>query len=176
MSGFEVASVVFGLQPLLVSAAEHYGDVCRPFERWKNFSKDVKRFESDLRVQERIFLNTSQLLLQHVTSQETAEQVLNSSPKVGKQLDEALVRAMGSSGGECIDIIQTIKESLEKLDDENFLNLEREYVKYQRIVRKCLRSDFGVGADLDKPILQERFFEDVVCKLEVKLRDIDLRD
>jgi hypothetical protein len=34
------------------------------------------------------------------------------------------------------------------------------------IVRKCLRCDFGCGEDLENPALQERLYEDVVCKLE----------
>ena len=37
---------------------------------------------------------------------------------------------------------------------------------YADIVRKCLRCDFGEGEDLGSPALQERLYEDVVCKLE----------
>jgi hypothetical protein len=37
---------------------------------------------------------------------------------------------------------------------------------YADIVRKCLRCDFGQGEDLNSPGLQERLYEDVICKLE----------
>ena len=37
---------------------------------------------------------------------------------------------------------------------------------YAAIIRKCLRCDFGEGEDLDKPALQQRLYEDVVCRLE----------
>lgn len=50
---------------------------------------------------------------------------------------------------------------------------------YRRLVQRCLRCDFGCGTDLNTLHLQERFFRDVVCDLEVleiKLRLIDLDD
>lgn len=37
---------------------------------------------------------------------------------------------------------------------------------YADIVWKCLRCDFGEGEGLDKPALQERLYEDVICRLE----------
>ena len=37
---------------------------------------------------------------------------------------------------------------------------------YAELVRKCLRCDFGEGEDLGSPALQERMFEDVICRLE----------
>ena len=38
---------------------------------------------------------------------------------------------------------------------------------YADVVRKCLRCDFGEGEDLDNPALQERLYEDVICRLEI---------
>ena len=37
---------------------------------------------------------------------------------------------------------------------------------YADVVRKCLRCDFREGEDLDNPALQERLYEDVICRLE----------
>jgi hypothetical protein len=48
---------------------------------------------------------------------------------------------------------------------------------YNRIVNRCLRCDFGAGQDLNTLHLQERFYRDVVCDLEmleIRLRSIDL--
>ena len=37
---------------------------------------------------------------------------------------------------------------------------------YAEVVRKCLRCDFGEGEDLNSSALQERLYEDVICRLE----------
>lgn len=38
--------------------------------------------------------------------------------------------------------------------------------RYARLVKKCLRCDFGSGEDLDTVELQERLYEDVICQLD----------
>lgn len=126
MSGFEVLGVVLGVLPLLVSAAEHYEDICRPFVRYRDFHKGVQRFQSSLSTQRRIYLNSSLLLLRHITDKDTATQILNSSAEMNEELKEALANALGSSGEECMGIIQTINETLQKIHDEKFWELEKD--------------------------------------------------
>lgn len=126
MSGLEVLGVVLGLLPLVISAAEHYEDVCQPFTRYRDFHKGVQRFQSSLRTQRRIYLNSSLLLLQHITDHDTASQILSSSLEMSKEFKEALANALGSSGEECMEIIQTIKETLQKINDEKFWELEKD--------------------------------------------------
>ena len=126
MSGFKAVGLILGLVPLLISAAEHYEDVCRPFTRYRDFHKSVQRFQSSLRTQRRIYLNSSLLLLQHITDHDTATQILNSSSKMNEELKEVLASTLGSSGEECMEIIQTIKETLQKIHDEKFWELEKD--------------------------------------------------
>ncbi len=55
MSGFEVVGVVFGVLPILISAAEHYEDVFRPFKRYKKFAPELEEYQKKLGIQKAIF-------------------------------------------------------------------------------------------------------------------------
>ena len=44
--------------------------------------------------------------------------------------------------------------------------------KFQNIIRKCLRCDFGSGTDLASAELQSAVFSDVVCELEEKISSL----
>jgi hypothetical protein len=64
------------------------------------------------------------LLLRHITDDDTASQILNSSSEMNEELKKALSNALGSSGEECMGIIHTINATLEKIHDEKFWELE----------------------------------------------------
>ncbi|KAI9659934.1 MAG: hypothetical protein M1821_001286 [Bathelium mastoideum] len=46
--------------------------------------------------------------------------------------------------------------------------------KFQRIIQKCLRCDFGSGADLESTELQSAVFNDVACELEDMIAKLTL--
>lgn len=48
--------------------------------------------------------------------------------------------------------------------------------RYQEITQKCLRCDFGYGADLTKPRLQEAVYDNVVCSLQKMISSLELDD
>jgi type IV secretory pathway VirB4 component len=100
--------------------------VCRPFSRYKNFHKGVERFQRSLRTQKMLYINSCLLLLRHITDQENATQILNSSSKINEELKEALANALGSSGEACMEIIQNIGETLQKIHEEKFWELENQ--------------------------------------------------
>ena len=39
--------------------------------------------------------------------------------------------------------------------------------RYAEVIRKCIQCDFGQGDDLGTTRLQEGFYQDVICELEV---------
>ncbi|KAF6784169.1 hypothetical protein CSOJ01_15785 [Colletotrichum sojae] len=48
--------------------------------------------------------------------------------------------------------------------------------RYQEITQKCLRCDFGYGADLTKPRLQEAVYDNVVCSLQKMISSLEVDD
>jgi hypothetical protein len=79
--------------------------------------------------------------LQHITDNEAAAQLLASSTAVDNELKEALAIALGSSGEECLEIIQNVQDTLQNIDDEKFLGLERDL----RSKPPCAEDEVGGG-------------------------------
>lgn len=42
MSGFEVAGIILGSIPLVISALEHYSDGVRTLKRWRSYDRELK--------------------------------------------------------------------------------------------------------------------------------------
>jgi hypothetical protein len=76
MSGFEVVGVVLGVLPLLISTAEHYNDVFKPFKRFKRCAPELELYQQQLKTQMMIFLNQCQLLLTSLAGRESAKEML----------------------------------------------------------------------------------------------------
>ncbi|KAI0856731.1 hypothetical protein F4860DRAFT_491810 [Xylaria cubensis] len=46
--------------------------------------------------------------------------------------------------------------------------------RYQELTQRCLECDFGYGADLSKPRLQQAVYENVVCELNAMISSLDI--
>ncbi|RYC56811.1 hypothetical protein CHU98_g9403 [Xylaria longipes] len=46
--------------------------------------------------------------------------------------------------------------------------------RYQELTKICLECDFGYGADLSKPRLQQAVYENVVCELSAMINSLDI--
>ncbi len=66
MTGFEVAGVIFGVVPLMITAIDSYERIGDLFGTYRKYSKAVRRFNKELGVQRVIFQNEYVLLLSQV--------------------------------------------------------------------------------------------------------------
>ncbi|KAI0554263.1 hypothetical protein F4679DRAFT_527699 [Xylaria curta] len=46
--------------------------------------------------------------------------------------------------------------------------------RYQELTQRCLECDFGYGADLSKPRLQQAVYENVMCELNAMISSLDI--
>ena len=119
MSG---AEVVLGILPLLIAAAEHWDDCIRPFKRYRKFTTEVDRFQQHLKVQNTIFRNQCRILLENVTQDDAAGQMLAepnhplwSDPEMERQLTSHLAESRDA----CHTTIELMTERLEDLHKES---------------------------------------------------------
>jgi hypothetical protein len=123
MSGAEaVIGLVFGVLPLLVSTAEHYDDVFRPFRRYKKFSKELKNFQQEFLGQKTIFHNECRILLSTFTGLETANEILrerNHHLSKDLKLNKMLSDQLGASLDACQTTIRLIMDELSSIQSES---------------------------------------------------------
>ena len=122
MSGVEGIGIVLGILPLLMSAAEHYEDVFRPFKRFKEFAPEISRFQRRILAQKAIFRSQCQLLLIPLTDLETTTDMLNkrehrmwSSIELGERVKDHL----GQSADACTATMIEIEEQLEGIQEKS---------------------------------------------------------
>lgn len=121
MSGAEVVSLVLGVLPLIISAAEHYEDVFKPIKRYRNFAPEVKLFQQAVGTQKTIFRNECHLLLATLTSRQMARAMLkeHTHPSwIDPELDEKFASQLGESGSACKCIVTTIEINLQEIEGE----------------------------------------------------------
>ena len=63
MSGFEVAGIVLGSIPLIISALEHYRSGTQMIVRWKNYRQMLRTLALQLQTEHSILENTCETLL-----------------------------------------------------------------------------------------------------------------
>lgn len=121
MSGSEVVGVVLGVLPLLISAAEHYEDVFKPFRRFKKCAPELEMYQQQLKTQKMIFLNQCQLLLTALTNRESAKEMLREKDHPSWR-DDALKRRiadqLGNSREACEATVQLIAGKLKSIEED----------------------------------------------------------
>lgn len=63
MSGFEIAGVVLGSIPLLISALEHYGEGLSTIQRWRKYQRELQSLIRNLETERVKFQNVCEKLL-----------------------------------------------------------------------------------------------------------------
>jgi hypothetical protein len=114
--------LVLSILPLVISTAEHYHDILRPFKRYKNFAVEVKRFQEELEAERVIFETECLLLLASVTSYDVAVKMLEERAHplwLDSDLDKKLSDWLGRSCNACKSIIAIIDDDLTKVQDES---------------------------------------------------------
>lgn len=121
MTGVEAAGFVLGVLPLLISAAEHYDEAFRPFERYRKFAPELKLYQQQLRIQQVIFRTECHWLLATLTSNEIARDMLREGRHpswMDPDLDEKLAKQLGDSGAACKSIINLMQTNLRSVEKE----------------------------------------------------------
>lgn len=112
MSGFEIVGVVLGGFPLLVSAAEHYGEGFEPLKKWWRFRTDFIDFIDTVDIQKQAF----DLFLEHflVAAEVPFEEIqhLLTDPDYKGWGNEAISRSMVSIPKYLIRPSQTCENGL----------------------------------------------------------------
>lgn len=68
MSGFEIAGVVLGSIPLIISALEHYQGVFEKARLWRKYTRVLGELALKLGTEESLLKNTCELLLSGIVS------------------------------------------------------------------------------------------------------------
>lgn len=121
MSGAEAVGLVLGILPLLISAAEHYDDVFRPFKRYRRFAPELESYQQALGCQKTIFRNECHWLLATLIGRQNAREMLKDKSHVSwadPDLDEKFSRQLGESGAACKTIIDLIQARLKIIEEE----------------------------------------------------------
>lgn len=128
MSGIEVAGLLLGAFPLLISALEHYRQSEEVLEDWWQIKKEYKKCKNELLVQELAFeKNLERFLLPLVVGDDEIAALID-EPGGMKWKDPALEDKLKSrlpkSYELFLDTIQDIKSTVDGLEDE--LGVSRE--------------------------------------------------
>lgn len=111
----EIASLVLGVLPILVSAVEHYDHIRKLFARYRKFDDEFHRFQRGLGTQYALYRTEVNLLLRRVLGQEQATQMLE-DPKHqlwrDTSVDSRIKKHLGLNGPSSVEIVQTIEELL----------------------------------------------------------------
>ena len=93
MSGFEIAGVVLGSLPLIISAMEHYAGIKDTFGRVRRYQVELGRIKQDLDAESLIFRDILEHVLYGLVAPDQYEELLN-NPSSGLWQDLALNEAL----------------------------------------------------------------------------------
>ena len=128
MSGIEIAGLLLGAFPLIISALEHYRQSAEVLEDWWQIKKEYKKCKNEIKVQEMAFENNLQrfLLPLVVDDDEIAELIADPGGMKWKDpaLEDKLKNRLPKSYDLFLDTINDIKSTVEGLKEE--LGVSRE--------------------------------------------------
>lgn len=123
MSGFEIAGVILGSLPLIISAMEHYKEIKGMFGRARRYQIELGRIKQDLVAESVIFRDTLEHVLHDLVAPSQYEKLLH-DPSSGlwkdAALNEALKQRLDGSYTIFMDSVTsmntTIRDFMEMLD------------------------------------------------------------
>ncbi|KAK4213298.1 hypothetical protein QBC37DRAFT_440899 [Rhypophila decipiens] len=108
MSGFEVAGIVLGSIPLLISALEHYGDGVRTIQKWRKYESELRSVVRNLKTERVKLLNVCEKLLDGLVPASMVDTMVE-DPFGELWQEQEIKRKIGSAA---------IDEAMEKLNTE----------------------------------------------------------
>lgn len=118
MSGIEVAGLVLGALPIVLSALKKYKGSCQPLMDWINFRETLGNLARPITFEIRLFNQNLQLLLLRVVENQDIRQAMCDDPRhLGwkePQLDARLRDSLGGNYDCVIDQISGMDEQLQR--------------------------------------------------------------
>lgn len=143
MSGFEVAGLVLGAIPLIISAIEHYEsslDRAKVFFKWQDVLEKARR---DLWIQYSSYEMTLRLLLTDLASEAELEELLN-EPKSNLWDDPELINGLREKLGETYQVYVYTVSQMEGCVKTlaRHLDIERSNVSFyaRGYSQKCIKT------------------------------------
>ncbi|KAF4817786.1 hypothetical protein CGCSCA5_v005441 [Colletotrichum siamense] len=123
MSGFEVAGVVLGTIPLLISALEHYKEGISTIRAWRNYDRELRSLIRNLQTERVRFQDVCEKLLVGLVSQCQIESMVDDpfgpawqEEKVRAKIEARLWRSFSNFEDIIKDMEEATKEMKTKLD------------------------------------------------------------
>jgi hypothetical protein len=118
--------LALAILPLIISAAEHWDDVLRPFKTFIRYAIELDKFQWDLKLQKSIYHNQYHRLISFSTDPDTARAMLSDRRHLywtNRELDQNLAQLLGDSLDNCIYLTKSIQLKLKELEkkEESFL-------------------------------------------------------
>ena len=165
MSGIEVAGLLLGAFPLLISALEHYRQGAEVLEDWWHIRKEYNKCKNEIKVQELAFEDNLERFLLPLIVDDHEIAALIAEPGGIKwkdtKLEDKLKRRLPKSYDLFLDTIYDIKSTMDDLNEE--LGLGREAFQeglYPDVHRVSFFMSVGEFALLmDLPERHDRFQE-----------------
>lgn len=132
MSGFEIAGVVLGSIPLIISALEHYGNGLSTIQRWRRYQRELQSLVRNLQTEQVKLQNVIEKLLVGIASSSEIEALID-DPFGDLWRQETLetkirFRLWSSSAvftETVYDILKAIKEMKERIGPQGDGNVSR---------------------------------------------------
>lgn len=128
MSGIEIAGLLLGAFPLLISALEHYRQSAEVLEDWWQIKKEYKKCKNEIKLQELAFGNNLERLLLPLLVDDDEIAALIAEPGGMKWKDVALEDKLKSllpkSYELFLDTIYDIRSTVDDLGEELGVNNE----------------------------------------------------
>jgi hypothetical protein len=119
MSGLEIAGVVLGALPLVISALEHYGKVINMAGRYWRYKTKVRSLILQVNTERGIFINTlEQLLTGIVKNEHMAEFISEPGGDAWVAVGELLEVRLGSAYGIYLDNVKGMEASLKQMTEK----------------------------------------------------------
>jgi hypothetical protein len=122
MAGVEAAGFVLSAFPLVISGIQAYRNGLKPLQIWRHYRAKLRDFHGAVRLQQAIFENNIETLLDSEVVTSLEMELLLSSPG-GPEWSEPhfalrLQRRFGRSYESYMNIIETMNETLETLKEK----------------------------------------------------------
>lgn len=112
MSGFEIAGIVLGTIPLLISALEHYHDGVSTMQRWRRYQRERQNLVRILRTEQIQLQNTCESLLEGLVSPSEVAAMIR-EPFSGKWRHRKIQVKLRARLHDSIDVFESIVEDVQ---------------------------------------------------------------
>ncbi|GAP93126.1 hypothetical protein SAMD00023353_6800200 [Rosellinia necatrix] len=126
MSGFEVAGLVLGAVPLLISALEHYGDGWSTLKRWRKYEHELRSVERNLHTERVKLQNVCEKLLVGIVPESQIEAMIKDplgslwrDERTHRKIQSRLWEGYGLFEDTIADIKKAVDEMKERIENQS---------------------------------------------------------